>query len=230
MEYNINRRKVLKSAVVSSSPLIVATQKARSASKQIGNARLIEVGLKYQLKNNHDYFTLHFEGLNGYWVDEHKEQINVEQALPEATREKFKSNDLIVGASDLFETPIQITGTQPVKGLPTKLRYGRIPSASVVLENPQRLPSITVQQKSEKPIINIEGQVVRSESGLKKEVELDPIRAVVQTEIATDEIVEVEGVPKDEWGPKIEHGRAEAIATPTVSIVDHGTLPVVEIN
>lgn len=228
MKNKINRRTLLKSAVVSGSSAIISTQTVHSASKQIEETRLVEIGLRYQLNEEKDYFTVHSEGISGYWVDSINNRINLKPVLPEKSREKFEENNLLVASRDLFRPPAQVTNTRPTPGLATELRYGRVPSKSVVLEEPERPPTISVKKKNNNLKINIEGQTIRSKPGLNREIELDSIHALVQTEIVTGEIVEIEGVSKDEWGPKIEFGAVETKATPIVSITDYGALPVVD--
>lgn len=230
MTHNIDRRKLLKSAVASGPAILFGPSSVSAEPEEFGSVRLIEAGVRYRLEEDHEYFAISSEGESGYWVDSWENQINIKPTLPEAALERFKSNKLLVGSRTVSNPPVQVTQTDLIPGLPTKLRNGRMPVESVVLAEPHQPPAVSVNTNSATPIIRIEDQMIHSEPGLGVEIELDSTRVVVQTEIVTDEIVEIEGVPKDEWGPKIEFGKVETEATPIVSITDHGVLPIVKLD
>lgn len=206
---------------------MISTSLARPSSNYFGSVRLLEMGLYYDLNTDHEYFKVNIDRTNPFWVNRTIGQMNVRQRLSGRIAEKVEANDILVGADSLRKPPVRITRNDSVHGLPTGLRQGRVPSESVVLEEPHNAPTITVQLRSQTPVVDIDGYEVRTTPGTDKEVELEPTSIVAQTEVVTDEIVEIEGVPEEDWGPRIEFGSVETNATPIVTITDHGELPVV---
>lgn len=227
---NINRRQLLKAASIGSTEFIIATGLAQPSSNNLGSVRLLEIGLYYDLNGDHEYFKIHIDSINPFWTDRVTNQIFVKQRFSGRIPEKVEANDVLVGTDSLRKLPVQITGSDPVHGLPTELRLGRVPSESIVLEEPHNAPAIAVHLQGQVPVVDIDGHEVRTTPGMDKEVELEPTPVVTQTEVVTDEIVEIDWAPEEEWGPKIEFGSVETDATPIVTITDYGELPVVSLN
>lgn len=60
--------------------------------------------------------------------------------------------------------------------------------------------------------------------GSERELELSARTVSAQTVRVTDEIAEIEGVPKHKWGPKTEYDSVDVEAVPTVVVRDRGEL------
>lgn len=229
MTENVKRRDVLRSAGIAGvgTTAIGSFDLADATPTGFDPVRLVDVGIEYDLPEGPQYFGTNVSGDSLYTVDD--DEVVIHRHVPEGVVSTFEDNGLLFGGVELYTPSTTIAGRQPVEKVPVETTQTRIPRKSISLSEQHNPPKVTVRGPPRNPSLVINGDSTKLSAGEKKSITLDPVELVATTREITDEIVPVEGVPEEEWGPRTEFGEVSVRATPRIKIKDHGELPISQI-
>lgn len=229
MTENFKRRDVLRSAGIAGVGTTAVSGFSLSDATPTGfdPVRLVDVGLAYELPEGPQYFATNESGDSLYSVIDGEAVIH--PYVPEEVVTAFEKNSLLFGAVGVHTPSTTVTGPNPVEKVPTETTQTRVLRRSASLAEQHNPPKITVQGPPQTPSVVIDGDSTKLSPEEERTIELDPVDLVVATKQTTDEVVPIEGVPEDQWGPRTEFGEVRVRATPRVKITDHGELPISQV-
>lgn len=213
MTETINRREILK--LIGASGSIAITGTATASKIDTEPIRLVEVGLRYQLQEEHSYVGAHSEGLPGYYVDEETKRLLLTPTIGDA-RSVFEETELVVAAPDPGATPHRLTPREQTDILPTSLKNYHRPYERVRLEDPITPPRVQVEDAGGSPRVVAEGIHTTLGTDGSGSIELESRIVSVDTYRITDEIVEIAGVSDHRQGPKKEYDSVQVEAQPVI--------------
>lgn len=238
MNNQINRRDLMKAAGAASSISLVGNVQARKPKKgpvqlvEVGEnpVRFVEVGIEYELQDDHNYQRTNVDGHMGYTYDSNEERVILRHYSPGRAKKVFKNNRRVIGTLGVQPAPGRITSRDPVKTIPTRVVNGRRPVESVNLVEPHQPPRVAINEVNGNLALQVGDTQTPLGSKPETKYSLEPQTVTAETFRVTDEIVKFDDLPDELAGPRTEYDQVEVEVVPKVIVKDRGEVPVVEVQ
>lgn len=219
------RRDVLKATGAASAISGFALTATASENQLV---RVVEAGIRYEVPPNDSYDGVHLDSRPPYTVDTDERKLVVLNTASQSTTSRIRESTNLLDEMAIDSGDETSVGPRDgtLSALPTELSSRMRVMHAVSLVSPIRVPTVTLHQNANAPVLNVESEgVVELPVGERTEVRLDSVAAEARTTHVVGK-VSIEGVPEFMEGLKREQDSVEIEATPVVEAINHGELVV----
>lgn len=223
-ENKINRREAIKAISVAGG-LGTISSTGGAVDEEIGSTRLIEVGLEYELNENHNYRIFGGDTARLYRI-ESDERATITRHAVEEVKSLFMSNNVIVNSDYMGPPPLVTNEIEHTMGLPVSLASRYRTSEFVKLAEEFNPPEVNVSQDRNQIKLTVEDISTEISPGPEQTISLSPREVVAETITVQDERVDDSSLPKPQRSLRTKQGKVSVDATPKVKIRDFGEVTV----
>jgi hypothetical protein len=187
------------------------------------STRLIEVGLRYELDQEHPYSRYHTNQPQPYIVDKANNRMIIPPFASESALEKITNGRAVISGWEMTNILGEIIGQSRTRGLPVTLTDAFL-QGFISLDTSVTTPDVRASGQDEDLFIDIEGDTEKLVPGSRRAYTLNEVTVTAETIHVTDERVDNKRVPPAERGLVTEYGTVEVSAVPKIEVHDFGEL------
>lgn len=187
---------------------------------------VLEAGIRFEVDQEASYRVVHKEGIHPFYIDQYDRAVVTSEAPPEHV-DPFRSGSPVVSGAEITNPPTDTLTGSSSRLLPKQLSKRRRPMYFYYLDSDYTPPKVSVHTEGDAFGLSTEENDWTIAPNSERAFELPPERVLLETVEITDEIVEVPGVRREQWGPRKEFNSVEVTVTPVIEAHHQGECEII---